>query len=233
MTTNQTNIPKHVAIIMDGNRRWAQNHKLQMFLGHKKGTEQIESIVEHAANIGIQHITFWAFSTENWRRSKTEVSVLMEVFRDFLRSGIPERFIKNGAKLRVLGEYKAFPKDIVEGMDQVIEKSKDNTKITVNIAINYGGRLEILSAVKQLLEKNISPESLNADMFAQYLYTYPQPDPDLIIRTGGEKRLSGYLLWQCEYSELYFTDTLWPDFDTKAFDSALEDFACRQRRFGG
>lgn len=232
MNKNLT-IPTHIGFIMDGNRRWAKEHKLEMFLGHHKGAERIETIVEVAAKRDIKYTTFWAFSTENWQREKGEVETLMKVFRDMLSGPVVGRMIKNGVKLHVIGDYKAFPKDIVMGIEKLKEASKNNTKITANIALNYGGRAEILEVVKRLIEHAKAQSSeIDEEMFASYLYTSGQPDPDMIVRTGGELRLSGFLPWQAVYSELYFTDTYWPDFDEKEFDKALEEYAKRQRRFG-
>jgi undecaprenyl diphosphate synthase len=223
-------IPKHVAFIMDGNRRWAREHKLAILMGHNKGAEQIENIVTYGADKGIKYVTFWAFSTENWKRSEEEVSHLMEVFRTILLGPMVKRLIKKGVRLQIIGDYQAFSKDIVEGLDKLIEESKNNDLITATIALNYGGRPEIIRAVNRLLKENVS--EINEAEFSKYLYTFEQPDPDLIIRTGGEQRLSGYLPWQGVYSELYFTDTYWPEFDETAFQTALDEYTHRERRFG-
>jgi undecaprenyl diphosphate synthase len=233
MKQHSTPTPQHIAIIMDGNRRWAKEHKLETVMGHNKGTEIIESVIEHASGKGVAYMTFWAFSTENWKRSKVEVTMLMDIFRKFLNGPVVTRLIAKGVKLQAIGDYTAFPDDIVTDMNRVIEESKDNSVITVNIALNYGGRLEIVQAVQKIVSKNIDPADINAETIAQHLYTNNMPDPDLIIRTGGEQRLSGYLLWQSEYSELYFTDVLWPDFTPKELDKALEEYIRRDRRFGG
>lgn len=232
MTHNTDHIPKHVAIIMDGNRRWAKEHKLEMIMGHNKGTEIIESIVERAVEKKIAYMTFWAFSTENWKRGKIEVNMLMEVFRQFLNGPITTRLLAKGVKLQALGEYTAFPQDIVERIDQLIAQSADNDVITINIALNYGGRLELIRAVQKIVADGIDSADIDENLISHYLYTHDQPDPDFIIRTGGSFRLSGYLPWQSIYSELYFTDTYWPDFVVKEFDKALEEYANRERRFG-
>ncbi len=229
---------QHVALIMDGNRRWASRKKLPAFAGHKKGYQQIEKIVTQAQDLGIQYITFWAFSTENWKRSEEEVGYLMNLFRSVLKGNVFKRLIQNGGKICVLGNLKAFPKDIQNEIAKVIEESKKNIGIQINIALNYGGREEILRAVNKILEeRNGSPiksgmTDINEDMFASYLDTAGQPDPDLIIRTGGAQRLSGYLPWQSVYSELYFTETFWPDFEGQEFDKAIEEYKRRERRFG-
>ena len=218
---------------MDGNRRWAKAHKMQILMGHNRGAERIETIVEAAANKGIPYVTFWAFSTENWNREKVEVEMLMKIFREVLIGPMAGRLIKKGVKLQIIGDYSKFPSDIVEGLEKVKTSSKNNTRITANIALNYGGRAEILRAVKTLLEsEKVHALEIDEEMFTSLLYTKDEPDPDMIIRTGGEQRLSGFLPWQAVYSELYFTDIYWPDFDDEAFDKALEEYARRQRRFG-
>ena len=222
----------HVALIMDGNRRWAREKKLPAFAGHRKGYQQIEKIVERAKDHGIPYITFWAFSTENWRRDQKEVGYLMDLFRTALRGGLLKKLNKKGGKIQVLGNLIAFPEDIQKGIANVIEESKDNTKITVNIALNYGGREEIVQAVQQIITDKIDKKNITEELISQYLYTQNQPDPDLVIRTGGSQRLSGYLPWQSVYSELYFTDTFWPDFNAEEFDKALEEYERRERRFG-
>ena len=235
--------PTHLAFIMDGNRRWAKAHKLETLMGHNRGAERIETIVEAAAKMKIPYVTFWAFSTENWNREKVEVEMLMKVFRDVLSGPMAARLIKNGVKLQIIGDFSKFPKDIALGLEKLMEASKGNTRITANIALNYGGRGEILGAVNKLLEitpqghGSSGPESgmtnlVDEETFSSYLFTKDQPDPDMIIRTGGEQRLSGFLPWQAVYSELYFTDVLWPDFDEEAFEKAISEFAHRQRRFG-
>jgi undecaprenyl diphosphate synthase len=223
---------KHVAIIMDGNRRWAKAKSLPAFAGHQKGYQQIEKIVDRAKEHGIQYVTFWAFSTENWNRSEKEIAYLMALFRRALRGNLFNKLIKKGGKICILGNLIAFPDDIQKEFVKVVKLSRDNTAIQINIGLNYGGREEILQAVQKIVsEKNISTD-ITEELFSQYLYTHDQPDPDLIIRSGGAKRLSGFLPWQSTYSELYFTKTRWPDFDEKAFDKAIFDYEKRERRFG-
>jgi len=221
---------QHIAFIMDGNRRWARGRGVPIALGHTKGYQKIEKIVKYAKKLGVKHVTFWAFSTENWNREQEEVDNLIRIFRRLLRRKGMKTIMDEGGKIVVLGDLMRFPEDIQQNVSELVEATKDNTAIIVNIALNYGGRCEIIRAVNKLLQEN--KQEVTEEEFANYLYTKGQPDPDLIIRTGGEKRLSGYLPWQAVYSELYFTDTLWPDFDEKAFDAALHDFASRQRRFG-
>ena len=223
---------KHVALIMDGNRRWAKKKNLPIFAGHRKGYTQIEKIVTRAQGLGISYITFWAFSTENWKRSEEEVSYLLDLFRNVFRGNLLKKLLKKGGRIAVLGNIKAFPEDIQKDIFEVIEKSKGNTKIQINIALNYGGRDEILHAVQQIASERLDISNITEELFSQYLYTKNQPDPDLIIRTGGAQRLSGYLPWQSTYSELYFIDIYWPDFGPKEFDKAIEEYEKRERRFG-
>ncbi len=227
--------PKHIAIIMDGNRRWAKKHKLEIIKGHEYAANNVlEKIIEHAAKIGIKYITFWAFSTENWQRSKPEVEGLLNILRRSLKEKL-KTFIKNGVKLNVIGDITKFPKDICHGIEDAIEKTKNGKNITVVLAVNYGGRDELLRAIEKYQSIKVSGYQgikLTIKEFSQYLDTKDIPDPELIIRTGGEQRLSGFLLWQIEYSELYFTDKLWPDFKEKDLDIAIKEFSSRQRRFG-
>ncbi len=227
---NTLKIPQHIALIMDGNRRWARQRGLPIRIGHTNGYKKIETITNYALSLGISYITFWAFSTENWNREKKEVDTLMQIFRSFFKSPMMTSFKKKNIRICILGDYGKFPSDIAQNVKKLIEDTKDNTAITLNIALNYGGRVEILRAINQLLAEG--KKTMNEEQFSHYLYTVGQPDPDLIIRTGGEQRLSGYLPWQGVYSELYFTSTYWPDFDKDEFDKALQDYAFRQRRFG-
>lgn len=221
------NVPKHIAIIMDGNRRWAKTRGLPEFEGHRVGEECIEPIVDSAIELGIKYLTFWAFSTENWYRSKKEVIFLLNLYRHQLNKKV-DNFHKKNVRVNVIGNIEMFPKDIREKTRQWMEKTKNNKKITVNFALSYGGRDEIIRAINKLPRQS----TITQEEFAKYLDTAGQPDPDLLIRTGGEKRLSGFLLWQLEYAELYFTDVYWPDFSPREFAKAIEDFIQRQRRFG-
>jgi len=224
---NMSSIPKHVALIMDGNRRWAREKRLPDLEGHRKGEERIEPIVDTAIEMGITHLTFWAFSTENWKRSKTEVSFLMRLYRENLHKKV-DSFHKKNVRVIVIGNLSMFPKDIYRLTQEWMEKTKNNTTITVNIALSYGGKDEIIRAINKWHKKL----EITKEEFEKYLDTAGQPDPDLLIRTGGEKRLSGFLLWQLEYAELYFTDTYWPDFTPERFRKAIEEYQKRQRRFG-
>lgn len=227
----------HIAFIMDGNRRWARDKKLPLLFGHRQGAKRIEPLVEHAAKKGIKYITFWAFSSENWKRGEKEVDFLMRVFRDFIKGPVANRMMEKGVRVKVIGDYTQFPQDIVKDVCSIIEKSKDNKNITATFALNYGGRAEILKAVNRILKqeariKNQELEDIDEEGFSDYLYTKELPDPDMIVRTGGEMRLSGFLPWQAVYSELYFVDKYWPDFDIEEFDKAIVEYENRERRFG-
>jgi len=241
---NISNPPTHVAIIMDGNRRWARQRGLAAVMGHDKAARDvIEPIVDRAIALGIKFLTFWAFSTENWKRDKAEIKALMGLFREgFDRLG--RKLNQKGVKLNIIGEMSKFPEDIQEKSRRYMELSRGNTKITVSFALNYGGRDEILRAIRKLVSEVLKGQALpkarpgldkliNEETFAKFLDTAGMPDPDLIIRTGGDLRLSGYFPWQSVYSELYFTKTLWPDFTPAELDKALEDYSQRERRFGG
>ena len=224
MAETKSLIPEHVAIIMDGNRRWARQHGLSVIRGHRKVAEEmIERLADFAISKKIAYLTLWAFSTENWQRSQEEVGGIMDLFRETFATSA-ERLHKKGVRVAVIGDMSRFPKDIQDGVNFWVKETKNNQKLVVTFALNYGGRDEIQRAV-----------SLGGKDFIQFLDTQKiivLPDPDLLIRPGGEKRLSGFLTWQTVYSELYFTDVLMPDFDEREFANALEDYAQRQRRFG-
>lgn len=228
-------IPTHIAFIMDGNRRWAKSHSLDILKGHEMASNVVlEKIVSYGAKIGVKYLTFWAFSTENWKRDRVEVAGLLHLFRKALSEKIPN-FVKNGVRLFVIGDITKFPLDIQRGIKTAMQKTANGKTITVIIAVNYGGRDEIIRAVnKTLINSNFEIKNFKLEKkdIAGNLDTKGIPDPDLIVRTGGEKRLSGFLLWQSEYCELYFTDVLWPDFGEKDFDLAVSDFQRRSRRFG-
>lgn len=226
---NDGNLPKHVAFILDGNRRWARERKLPTLIGHKKGYEAIEPIIDHAISLGIPFLTFWAFSTENWKREKNEVAYLLDIFRMLLKKDL-KTLRQKGVRVLIIGELESFPEDIIKESKKIIEDTKENKKITVTIGLSYGGRAEIINAVNNIIHDQV--KDVNEQIFSNYLYTRGCPDPDLIIRTGGEQRLSGFLPWQSVYSELYFMKTYWPDFTPEKFDEALEEYIKRQRRFG-
>jgi undecaprenyl diphosphate synthase len=224
---------KHVAIIMDGNRRWAAERGLPSEEGHDYAAMKvIKPIVERCVNLKIPYVTFWAFSTENWKRDEEEIRALFSIFRKGLRI-LGTELIKKGARMKLLGEIDRFPKDIAQKALDLIQRSQSNSVITVTFALNYGGRDEILRAVKKIVEKGYKASQVTEELFSSMLDTVGTPDPDMIIRTGGEQRLSGYLPWQSVYAELYFTKTLFPDFTIEEFDKAVEEYSRRDRRFGG
>lgn len=227
------NIPTHIAIIMDGNRRWAKLHGLDPVKGHEQAaTNAVEPLIQKCVDLGIKYVTFWAFSTENWKRDEEELKGLFNVFR-FALGSLALKFIQKGAKLRILGDISRFPEDIAKKSLEMISASSKNHNITVTFALNYGGRDEILRAVKKIVKDGIAPEKIDEDLFSSYLDTAGVPDPDLIIRTGGEQRTSGYLPWQSVYAELYFTSVLFPDFTPDLLEKAIAEFGNRDRRFGG
>lgn len=231
------NIPNHIAIILDGNGRWAKKKNLPRAMGHKAGCEALEKTVENCARLGVKYLTVYGFSTENWKRSKEEVSALMQLFRFYMK-----RLLKiaseNNVRVKMIGDKSKFDKDIIEGVDKLVETTKNNTGLTFVFAINYGARDEITRAVRDLLNdyklgKISYIENIDESFFERYLDTYPDPDPDLLIRTSGELRISNYLLWQIAYSEIYVTDVLWPDFDMTELENAIKAYNKRERRFGG
>ena len=235
---NNINPPTHVALIMDGNRRWAAERGLGAVDGHRFAAEKaIKPIVEHGIKRGIKYLTFWAFSTENKKRDTSELHGLFSVFRDALKTNLRE-LEDMGVQIRIIGDIDWFPKDIATLAKDIAKRTKNNKKITVSFALNYGGREEILRAVNKILAKvqagkRKAAKAITEEEFAEELDTAGLPDPDMVIRTGGNMRLSGYFPWQTVYSELYFTKTLWPDFSPEEFDKILEDFSLRTRRFGG
>ncbi len=221
-------IPQHIAIIMDGNRRWAKERGLPTIEGHRKVADEIlEPLIEHAANKGVKYITLWAWSTENWNRSSAEVSAIMKLFHHIIQNRWG-RLHEKGVKIRVIGDISKFSPDIKDAITKVIEQTKNNTRITAIFALNYGGRDEVIRAIKKI--KNF--KEMTTETFGNALDTGGIPDPELIIRTGGEQRLSGFLLWQSEYSELSFPSWYMPEFIPKKLDELIEEFHSRQRRFG-
>lgn len=231
----KSKLPRHVAVIMDGNGRWAKEKGLSRNEGHKKGTAVVKKIIKHAENLGIEYITLYAFSTENWKRPADEVEGLMNLLRQYLKQNIRDGKRKNG-RFRVIGDRYGLPKDIQELIQELEFITKDKTGIKIQIAINYGGRDEIIRATRKMLEavqkEGKSIEDIDESYFEMFLDTAHIPDPDLLIRTSGEMRTSNYLPWQLAYSEFYFTSCLWPDFTVSNFDQALEEFSNRKRRFG-
>jgi len=230
------NVPKHVAIILDGNGRWAKKRKMPRNFGHIQGSKTVEKIIEDGYNMGIEYITVYAFSTENWKRSKDEVDALMKLLAKYLIDCI-ERSTKNNMKVRVIGDKSGLDKKLVDRINELEEATKDATGLKFTIAINYGGRDEIRRAVKKIVEDAqnglISADDITEDMINDKLDTAGLPDPDLLIRTSGEERLSNFLPWQLAYTEFYFTDVLWPDFSKEDLLTAIRYYNGRERRFGG
>ncbi len=229
---DQHRLPVHVAVIMDGNGRWAKKRGLPRSAGHRAGVERVRTIIRMSSDTGIRFLTLYAFSTENWKRPSDEVSMLMSLLVEYLIQELPELHQKN-VRIRTLGDISVLPDKVKAEISRAVDTTKDNSGLTVNMAINYGGRQEIVEAVQRALEAGIKPEDVDDAWISSALYTAGQPDPDLLIRTSGEARISNFLLFQLAYAELYFTDTLWPDFDEAAYAKALADYAGRDRRFGG
>ena len=232
-------LPTHIAIIMDGNGRWAKKRGLERSEGHKQGGKTFRMICDYAADLGIKYLTFYAFSTENWKRPQQEVNSIMNLFRDYLKEMI-ERKDENEirkCRIRFIGDKNGVPEDILELFNDVENDTASKDKTVINIAVNYGGRNEIVNAVKNIAGKiktgEISPENIDEQMISDNLFTAGQPDPDLVIRPSGEYRLSNFLIWQSAYTEFWYSDILWPDFSKEDFNKALEDYAKRNRRFGG
>ncbi len=232
MTLNRSNPPQHVAIIMDGNRRWARKKGWNAIKGHQFVVDQVlEPLVDRCIELGIPYLTLWAFSTENWERDKAELTGMMKLFRYGLNKKTDSLF-KKGVRIKVLGELERFPADIAKTSREWIAKTKNNNRLTLTFALNYGGRDELVRSFNRFLAAQPGATTVTAEDIAQCLDTVGMPDPDLIIRPGGQLRLSGFLPWQSVYAELYFTETLMPEFGVAEFDRALADFAGRQRRFG-
>jgi undecaprenyl diphosphate synthase len=228
-------VPRHIAIIMDGNGRWAQARGLPRIAGHRHGAEAARRAVTAAAELGVPYLTLFGFSSENWRRPSGEIQDLMGLLRHYLRGEIAELH-RNGVRLRVIGELGRLDPDILEMIERAEAMTRDNARITVTIALSYGGRAEIVAAVRAIAERvqsgSLAAAAIDEDCFARYLFTTGLPDPDLLIRTSGEQRISNFLLWQSAYSEFVFTKTLWPDFSKHDLEEAIEEFCGRDRRYG-
>ena len=228
--------PRHVAIIMDGNGRWAQARGLPRVAGHRRGADAVRRVIRGAGELGIPMLTLFAFSTENWTRPADEVSDLMGLLRHYLRNEL-EELSRNGARLRVIGDRDRLARDIVSDISDAEARTHANSRIDVNICINYGARDEILRAARNLARQAVSgeitPEQIDERRFESQLLTAGLPDPDLLVRTSGEQRISNFLLWQCAYAELVFVDTLWPDFGKEHLERAIAEFRRRERRYGG
>ena len=228
-------LPNHLAIIMDGNGRWASDKGEKRIFGHRNGVKAVQKVVEEAAELKINHLTLFAFSTENWKRPREEIGVLMKLLVSSLKSEF-EKLLKNRIKLNVIGNIDQLPKIVQDELNYVINKTKNNTKMTLTLALSYGGREELVSTFIKLASKVknniISPEKIDQSIINEHLYTHNLPDVDLLIRTSGEKRISNFLLWQIAYAELYFSKILWPDFNKKHLHKAIINYQKRERRFG-
>ncbi len=228
-------IPNHVAIIMDGNGRWAKQRNLPRTVGHKEGVKATQEVIKASGEAGVRYLTLFAFSSENWNRPKTEVSALMDLFMRSLENEV-QNLAENGVRLKFLGEIDVFPKNLFEQIQRSEKLTADNDKLFLNIAVNYGGKWDILNATKKLIQEVQSEEltllDINEEMLERKLATQTMPAPDLFIRTGGEQRISNFLLWQLAYTELYFSEVLWPDFSADELNKAFSSYRQRQRRFG-
>ena len=235
MTEDSQQVPKHIAIIMDGNGRWAKSRHQPRFMGHRAGVKSVEKIIKHCVKCEVEVLSLFAFSSENWRRPTKEVSLLMELFAVALKQQT-KRIHKNNTRLRVIGDISKFSKSLQKQIEEAQTITENNTGLTINVAANYGGRWDITRSVKQLAERvmegSLKLEDITEQQITQGLMTADLPEPDLFIRTGGEQRVSNFMLWQMAYTEFYFTDTLWPDFDEQVLDTAIASFNQRERRFG-
>ena len=233
---NRSKYPRHVAVIMDGNGRWAQKRGLHRIQGHRAGVAALKEIVKHSRKIGLEYLTLYAFSTENWKRPEMEIKNLMNLLMEYLKSEL-EELKTNNIKLRILGDISALRKDVQEELEKAVAQTRENDGMVLSVAINYGGRDEILRAVrgivKDVCEGKARVQDIDQEFFESYLYTSGMPNPDLVIRPSGELRVSNFLLLQSAYSELWFSDCFWPDFTADMFEKALEDYAKRDRRYGG
>ncbi|MFC4023120.1 isoprenyl transferase [Oceanobacillus longus] len=228
--------PKHVAIIMDGNGRWAQKRGLPRIAGHKEGVTAVNKIVKEAVKSNVKILTLYTFSTENWKRPKSEIDFILRLPKEFLHIYLPE-LISNNVRIDTIGDFDALPDYTKDAVQYAVDKTKNNDGLLLNFALNYGSRLEIVHAVKQIIndidESKLLIDSLDDNQFSKYLFTNGLSDPDLLIRTGGEQRLSNFMLWQLAYTEFCFSDVLWPDFNETNFKNAIEDYKQRKRRYGG
>lgn len=226
-----SSVPRHIGIIMDGNGRWAKKRGLPRSAGHTAGAANFRTITKYASSIGVEYLTVYAFSTENWNRPKDEVTALLRLFKEYLQEALRD-FMDENIRVRFIGDTSKFPTELIELIEEVERASAPKTGMVLNLAMNYGGRAEILRACQALCHEGQAKE-LTEEMLEAQLYTAGQPDPDLIVRPSGEQRISNFLLWQCAYSEFVYFDILWPDFKPKHLDEAIEIFAGRKRRFGG
>ena len=233
---NLDKVPAHIAIIMDGNGRWAKSRFMPRTYGHKVGVETIRKVVKECSRLGVKYLTLYAFSTENWKRPKEEVSALMGLLVKYLRNEL-EELHKNNVKILTIGDISKLPQACIEELDHAKEKTKDNTGLVMSLALNYGGRNDLVNAVKnisqEVVDGKISVDDIGDDLISSHLSTKESPDPDLVVRTSGEQRLSNFLLWELAYSECYFADIHWPDFDEQELQKAIFAYQSRDRRFGG
>lgn len=227
----KTAVPQHIAIIMDGNGRWAKRRLMPRVAGHRKGVEALRGVIRACAERGVSHLTVFAFSSENWRRPQEEVTLLMELFMRALENEVA-RLHENDIRFRVIGDLTGFSGRIQKLIRDAEALTRNNTRLTFTVAANYGGRWDIVQAVKKMVAASVAAEDINEAVLAEQLSMADMPEPDLFIRTGGEQRISNFLLWQLAYTELYFTDALWPDFDAAALDAAVASYRARERRFG-
>ncbi len=234
-TLNPDRLPRHLAVIMDGNGRWAKQRMLRRIVGHQRGVETVRLIVEECSNLGIGYLTLYAFSSENWLRPKSEVSALMLLLKKYIRSEIP-RMMKNNIRFNVIGDRSELPPDVERELTDALDQTAANTGMVLTLALSYGSRQEIVRAARQLagdmVAGRINPDKVDEQLFTSYLFTADIPDPDLLIRTSGEMRISNFLLWQLAYTELYFCDVNWPDFGKKELYRAIHDYQTRERRYG-
>lgn len=234
--TVERRLPKHIAFIMDGNGRWARKRGLPRTIGHREGSYTLKRIVKDCSEIGIPYVSVFALSTENWSRPKDEVEGLLNLLREFIKSADKE-IAENNIRIRFAMTREGLPEDILSEIDRIVEKTKNIKGTQLIIALNYGGKDEIVNAARRIardvLEKKLKPEDINQERFSDYLYLPDVPEPDMIVRPSGEKRLSNFYLWQAAYSEFWYSDVLWPDFDRKQLEKALEDYEKRDRRYGG
>ena len=224
-------LPTHIAIIMDGNGRWARKRGLPRLEGHQAGVENLRSAIEYFNKLGLKYLTLYGFSTENWKRPKEEIDGLLDILQEAIDEET-QKLHQNGIRIRHLGRLENLPAGLQRAINKAVELTKDNKGMTVSFAFDYGGRAEILDAVRKIIDKGIPPQKINEQLFDSYLYTAGLPEVDLLIRTAGELRISNFLIWQTAYSEYYFADVFWPDFDNKEIDKALLAYSRRQRRFG-
>jgi len=229
---DKNNLPQHIVIIMDGNGRWARKKNLDRISGHREGMKSVKAVVKGAKELGVKHITLYAFSAQNWKRPKVEVDALMELLKHYLVNE-SDKLIENGVSINAIGRIWELPRDVYEVLTETIEKSKHCNELTLTLALSYGGREEIIDAAKEMISHgNVAPENINISNFSKFLYTSDLPEPDLLIRTSGEMRLSNFMLWQLAYTEIYVTKTLWPNFRKRHLIKAILNYQKRERRFG-